>query len=199
MVPGAGLEAAQPFFLRHSELVSESSPVVFYLFVIIFSSSGGFSPTHKRIASTKVKTILWCPGRDLNPQDRSQRILSPSRIPIPPPGRTGLFWRPDPELNRGTRFCRPLRNHSAIRPRKRKRTFVVLLKWSGRRGSDPRPQPWQGCALPLSYSRKWWLRPGSNRRHKDFQSSALPTELPSHIVIIKLVGAKGFEPLTLSV
>src|SRR4029453_14091200 len=26
-------------------------------------------------------------------------------------------------------------------------------KWSGKRDSNPRPQPWQGCALPLSYSR----------------------------------------------
>src|SRR6267142_3350239 len=26
--------------------------------------------------------------------------------------------------------------------------------WSGKRDSNPRPQPWQGCALPLSYSRK---------------------------------------------
>ncbi len=25
--------------------------------------------------------------------------------------------------------------------------------WSGRRDSNPRPQPWQGCALPLSYAR----------------------------------------------
>src|SRR4029450_5392766 len=25
-------------------------------------------------------------------------------------------WRPRPELNRGTRFCRPLRNHSATWP-----------------------------------------------------------------------------------
>lgn len=25
--------------------------------------------------------------------------------------------------------------------------------WSGRRDSNPRPQPWQGCALPLSYTR----------------------------------------------
>ena len=28
-----------------------------------------------------------------------------------------------------------------------------LIKWSGKRDSNPRPQPWQGCALPLSYSR----------------------------------------------
>ena len=25
--------------------------------------------------------------------------------------------------------------------------------WSGKRDSNSRPQPWQGCALPLSYSR----------------------------------------------
>mgnify|MGYP006978075288 FL=1 len=28
-----------------------------------------------------------------------------------------------------------------------------LAKWSGKRGSNSRPQPWQGCALPLSYFR----------------------------------------------
>lgn len=27
-----------------------------------------------------------------------------------------VYWRPRPELNRGTRFCRPLRNHSATWP-----------------------------------------------------------------------------------
>jgi hypothetical protein len=26
-------------------------------------------------------------------------------------------------------------------------------RWSGRWDSNPRPQPWQGCALPLSYTR----------------------------------------------
>src|SRR4051794_17458160 len=28
-------------------------------------------------------------------------------------------------------------------------------RWSGRRDSNPRPQPWQGCALPLSYAREF--------------------------------------------
>ena len=28
-----------------------------------------------------------------------------------------------------------------------------LIYWSGKRDLNPRPQPWQGCALPLSYSR----------------------------------------------
>src|SRR5271156_4331517 len=34
--------------------------------------------------------------------------------------------------------------------------------WSGRRGSNPRPRPWQGRALPLSYARilvGWKSRP----------------------------------------
>ena len=29
--------------------------------------------------------------------------------------------------------------------------------WSGKRDSNSRPQPWQGCALPLSYSRKYGM------------------------------------------
>ena len=29
----------------------------------------------------------------------------------------------------------------------------TLETWSGRWDSNPRPQPWQGCALPLSYAR----------------------------------------------
>ena len=31
--------------------------------------------------------------------------------------------------------------------------FIFLDKWSGKRGSNSRPRPWQGRALPLSYSR----------------------------------------------
>ena len=30
---------------------------------------------------------------------------------------------------------------------------VYTFFWSGKRDSNSRPQPWQGCALPLSYSR----------------------------------------------
>ncbi len=26
--------------------------------------------------------------------------------------------------------------------------FAVFNVWSGKRGSNSRPQPWQGCALP---------------------------------------------------
>ena len=31
---------------------------------------------------------------------------------------------------------------------KKRQPFRLSLFWSGKRGSDPRPQPWQGCALP---------------------------------------------------
>ena len=35
----------------------------------------------------------------------------------------------------------------------RYRIDLSLEVWSGRGDSNPRPQPWQGCALPLSYTR----------------------------------------------
>ncbi len=34
------------------------------------------------------------------------------------------------------------------------RKIPLSENWSGRRDSNPRPQPWQGCALPLSYARE---------------------------------------------
>ena len=62
--------------------------------------------------------------------------------------------------------------------------------WSGLRGSNPLPRPWQGRALPNELNPhkanyfalfipriKWCLRSESNQRHGDFQSPALPTEL----------------------
>ena len=36
--------------------------------------------------------------------------------------------------------------------------FVIAVEnWSGRRDSNPRPRPWQGRALPLSYTRVRWI------------------------------------------
>ena len=69
------------------------------------------------------------PGAGLEPAQYCYRgILSPLRLPISPSGHSE--W-----------------NHS----------LYNNLKWSGRRGSNSRPQPWQGCALPLSYSRNYIL------------------------------------------
>ena len=71
-------------------------------------------------------------------------------------------------------------------------------EWSGRRGSNPPPQPWQGCALPneLLPQGIWCLRVDLNHRHRDFQSLALPAELPRHK---KMATRRGLEPLTSSV
>ena len=69
---------------------------------------------------------------------------------------THKHWRRDPESNRGTRLCRPLHNHSAIAPKalyirrfsKKGKAALSPGIWSGKRVSNSRPQPWQGCALP---------------------------------------------------
>jgi hypothetical protein len=45
--------------------------------------------------------------------------------------------------------CKPLMGWES-----RKSDFEeVIEKWSGKRDLNPRPSPWQGDALPLSYSR----------------------------------------------
>ena len=46
---------------------------------------------------------------------------------------------------------------------------------------NPRPHPYQGCALPTELHRLLLVilseRPGSNRRHSAWKADALPTEL----------------------
>jgi hypothetical protein len=58
--------------------------------------------------------------------------------------------------------------------------------WSGRRVSNSRPQPWQGCALPtellplrsvITICKNWSGRRVSNSRPQPWQGCALPTEL----------------------
>src|SRR5471032_1973043 len=68
--------------------------------------------------------------------------------------------------------------------------------WSGRRVSNSRPQPWQGCALPTELlphwsvttdftttagtAKTWSGRRVSNSRPQPWQGCALPTELLPH-------------------
>ena len=93
------------------------------------------------------------PRAGLEPaQPKGRGILNPLCLPISPPGH---LWRRVPESNRGTRICNPLHDHSANAPQ----LLNLLRDWSGKRDSNSRPQPWQGCALPtelfprLSYTR----------------------------------------------
>ena len=47
----------------------------------------------------------------------------------------------------------PQTTRAASRRPLRNSVDFAWRNWSGRRDSNPRPQPWQGCALPLSYTR----------------------------------------------
>ena len=78
--------------------------------------------------------------------------------------RRRLTGRRGSESNRRPRLCRPLHDHSATPPGvgpgttfderryrgQTKRESIALSRkiWSGKRVSNSRPQPWQGCALP---------------------------------------------------
>lgn len=55
---------------------------------------------------------------------------------------------------------RPCRPHFFVAPhpttpndKKGYLSVAFFYYWSGQWDSDPRHQPWQGCALPLSYTR----------------------------------------------
>jgi hypothetical protein len=108
------------------------------------------------------------PGAGIEPaRPEGRQILSLLRLPISPPGQGGDFfhlltiskWRREPESNRPTWICNPVHNRFAIAPshtakfvccavNKKPRKNRGFLKWSGKRDSNSRPQPWQGCALP---------------------------------------------------
>ena len=84
--------------------------------------------------------------------------------------------------------------------------LFVPAFWSGLRGSNPPPPPWQGGALPnelnphkLSRLSLWCLRSELNQRHGDFQSPALPTELQRHTARVAVATRMGLEPTTSSV
>ena len=127
--------------------------------------------------------LKWCEGGDLNPHGRYH----------PPDFKSGAsadsatlaYMEPLIELEAAPRFELGIK---VLQTSALPLGYAAII-WSGKRDSNSRPSPWQGDALPLSYSRIWCLRAESNRRHEDFQSSALPTELPRH-----LATPMGFEP-----
>ena len=73
-----------------------------------------------------------------------RRILSPVRLPVPPP-RHGVIVEAPPRLELGVKLLQ-----SSALPL----GYGANEKsWSGRWDSNPRPSPWQGDALPLSHVR----------------------------------------------
>ena len=110
-----------------------------------------------------------------------------------PRAKGWVFWRREPESNWSNRICNPGHNRFAIAPLSQK-------TWSGKTGSNRRPIPWQGIALPtelfphfkelalfkcesalLQILKTWSGKTGSNRRPIPWQGIALPTELFPHI------------------
>ena len=71
------------------------------------------------------------------------------------------FWRRHPDLNRGVRVLQtlalPLGYGAKPAPKRsrwgKNKNSAEIYDWSGKRDSNPRHSPWQGDALPLSYSR----------------------------------------------
>ena len=117
--------------------------------------------------------------------------------------RAFIIWRRGRESNPSRRLCRPLHNRFATSPEDivRLLTRAVMSRinkgrkslpefWSGRRVSNSRPQPWQGCALPTELlplrsvttdlAKTWSGRRVSNSRPQPWQGCALPTELLPH-------------------
>ena len=76
-----------------------------------------------------------------------------------------LLWRCHPDLNWGVKvlqtFALPL-GHGTIYVGRSRKTPANLL-WSGLRGSNSLPPPWQGGALPDELSPRWCLRSESNQ------------------------------------
>ena len=56
---------------------------------------------------------------------------------------------------------------------------IAKEKWSGRRDSNPRPQPWQGCALPLSYARSLALTETAESRASCRRGGAISSAFPT--------------------
>ncbi len=93
--------------------------------------------------------------RDLNLGKVALYQLSYSRMNCVPNGfhesEQPNNWRRGPESNRTNRICNPGHNRFATAPcltKKEAEGFLSQKFWSGKRGSNSRPQPWQGCALP---------------------------------------------------
>ena len=106
------------------------------------------SPTKKKSLTGKSGKAQPVPPTGIEPVRCFHRgILSPLRLPVPPPRQVYMNvidcnMEAAPRIELGIKVLQT----SAL-------PLGYAAIWSGKRGSNPRPQPWQGCALPLSYFR----------------------------------------------
>jgi hypothetical protein len=123
-------------------------------------------------AWTEFRRVLTCwiaRGRVRRARRAPQRLQGRS-AKRPANGAAFHGWRREPESNRPQRICNPVHNRFAIAPlskgivpyrirsassdpcpqttKGKPDGFPFDAIWSGKRVSNSRPQPWQGCALP---------------------------------------------------
>ena len=96
--------------------------------------------------------IRWCPGRGSNPYSQRPRDFK-SLV----------------STNFTTRAT--LRLYRSADTKKGKRNTLSLFDWSGRRVSNSRPQPWQGCALPTELLPQ--ILGGASRSRTDLHGFAI--------------------------
>src|SRR5260370_37355891 len=79
------------------------------------------------------------PGSNRHAPVRKRRILSPQCLPISPSG-------PCTAASQVSANC----SHLQLQHQRKREALPLpfFLNWSGKTGSNRRPQPWQGCALP---------------------------------------------------
>jgi hypothetical protein len=109
-----------------------------------------FPLSTKRDINSHPDTAIW------NDANSTNYTLGVNR-PTPKVRREPALWRAK------TPFVTPLHTTRYSdkaagllrfsRPKPRAENISARVYWSGRWDSNPRPQPWQGCALPLSYAR----------------------------------------------
>jgi hypothetical protein len=112
-----------------------------------------YATNAKRAATDSAALFQYWSGRRVSnsrPQPWQGCALPTELLPL----GVQIVWRRGSESNRPRRLCRPLHNRFATSPEE---TVTKINSgvtrchpefWSGRRVSNSRPQPWQGCALP---------------------------------------------------
>ena len=101
--------------------------------------------------------------------NRAQRISAPkARLQKESILSDALFLEAPPGFEPGqSRICSPLPYHLAMAPDIRKEGFIenpLFFLWSGLRGSNSLPPPWQGGALPRGkWIWRWWEQLDSNQ------------------------------------
>ena len=92
-----------------------------------FKAKGKAYKREKRVTIASYSLQKWYRGRESNPYERCGSQDFKSCV---------------------STSSTTLASVNLHRPTKLKKHQIGALKWSERRGSNPRPQPWQGCALP---------------------------------------------------